>query len=55
LRIFIKNGFFAGNGLLTENGKEFFVYYNKNGEEYLSKRKRSYEGIRIMISTSLFY
>ena len=49
LRIYVNNGLFYGNGILTENGKEFFVFYDQLGRETLNLRKRSYEGIRIMI------
>lgn len=36
-----------GKGILTVNGKEYFVEYDENGE--VGEKKRTFEGIRIMI------
>ena len=38
-----------GKGVLTISGKEFFVEYNDKGKEIPDSRKRTFEGIRIMI------
>ena len=34
-------------GIIVENGREYFVEYSENGDEL--KRKRTFEGIRLMI------
>ena len=39
-----------GKGILTEkDGIEYFVEYDQNGNEIKEKRKRTFEGIRLMI------
>ena len=39
-----------GKGVLTEkDGIEYFVEYDQNGNEIKEKRKRTFEGIRLMI------
>ena len=37
----------SGKGIVTENGKEYFVEYDENGKEF--SKKRTFEGIRLMI------
>ena len=36
-----------GKGIVTENGKEYFVEYDENGKQF--SKKRTFEGIRLMI------
>eukprot|EP01091_Cochliopodium_minus_P008760 TRINITY_DN2038_c0_g1_i1.p1 TRINITY_DN2038_c0_g1~~TRINITY_DN2038_c0_g1_i1.p1 ORF type:complete len:1330 (-),score=374.41 TRINITY_DN2038_c0_g1_i1:37-3537(-) len=46
---YLKNQNRFGKGVLTEYGKEYYVQYDENGEELINERKRTFEGIRIMI------
>ena len=49
---FFKGNFLNGkrlNGILQENGREYFVEYDENGIEKLEKRVRTFEGVRIMV------
>ena len=46
---YLKNQKRIGKGILTEMGKEYYVQYKKSGEELINERKRTFEGIRIMI------
>ena len=49
---FFNGNFFNGkrlNGILQENGKEYFVEYDDDGIEKLEKRVRTFEGVRIMV------
>ena len=34
---------------MNENGKEYFIEFDKNGIEIPKSRKRKFEGIRLMI------
>ena len=43
-----------GKGVLTVNQREYFVEYNEKGKE-IGVRKRTFEGIRIMIGFSYFF
>ena len=38
-----------GKGVLVEEGKEYFVEYEPNGEEKKNSKRRTFEGIRLMI------
>ena len=49
LRVKYQNGLKCGDAILTENGKEYFVEYGTNGKEIIEKRKRTFEGVRLMI------
>lgn len=40
---------YIGKGILTENKKEFFVEYDDEGNEIQDTKKRTFEGIRLMI------
>ena len=39
----------VGKAILTKRGKEYFVEYQINGEEVKNSKKRTFEGIRLMI------
>jgi hypothetical protein len=43
-----------GKGTINEKGKEYFVEYDENGEELKNLRKRTFEGIRLMIIGNRF-
>ena len=49
-----KNEIRKGYGILTENRKEFAVEYDNNGKENKEKRKRTFEGVRLMIIGNRF-
>lgn len=38
-----------GIGVLEEKGIEYFVEYNEKGELLINSKKRTFEGIRLMI------
>ena len=39
-----------GKGILTESdGIEYFIEYDENGKEIVDSKKRTFEGIRLMI------
>ena len=40
-------------GTMIENGKEYFVEY-ENGEELIGSKRRTFEGIRLMIIGYLY-
>ena len=42
-----------GKGILTIKGKEYFVEHNSKGDEI--SRKRTFEGIRLMIIGNRFF
>jgi hypothetical protein len=44
-----------GKGTINEKGKEYFVEYDENGEELKILRKRTFEGIRLMIIGNRLY
>ena len=45
-----------GKGVVVEEGKEYFVEYKPNGEEIKNSKRRTFEGIRLMIiGNRLFY
>ena len=48
LKATFQDGQKVGSGILTENGKEYFVEF-QDGVEVLEKRKRTFEGVRLMI------
>ena len=43
----------VGNGVLIDNGIEYFVKYDNNGKEI--SRKGIYDGIRLMIIGNRFF
>ena len=38
-----------GKGTLFEDGRGYFVEYDNKGNEIVEKRRRTFEGIRLMI------
>jgi hypothetical protein len=46
---FIKREKISGVEVIHEHGKEFFVEYNSNGVVKETSKKRTFEGIRLMI------
>lgn len=49
LKANFSNGKLSGSGLLFENKKEYFVEFDQNGNEIKEERKRTFEGVRLMI------
>jgi hypothetical protein len=43
-----------GKAIVVEHGKEFFVEYDEKGKEIQDLRKRTFEGIRLMIVGNRF-
>ena len=46
---FTKKEKISGKEVIHEQGKEYFVEYNSNGKVKETLRKRTFEGIRLMI------
>ena len=43
-----------GLGIINDYGKEYLVEYDENGKEITEKRRRTFEGVRLMIIGNRF-